>query len=110
MVFNYKSVKIEMLEQQPKFESNLTVRTAIENQLTELKDAKKEYEEKLKLDREEYGKELLKIDDEVAAERDRIEDKVLEDSKKTVAEMNDVVDRTEEARENLIKISESSFQ
>jgi len=40
-----KSIKIEMLEQQPKFEANLTVRAAIENQLTELKEAKKEYEE-----------------------------------------------------------------
>lgn len=39
-----KSIKIEMLDQQPKFKSNLTVREAIENQLTELKTAKVEYE------------------------------------------------------------------
>lgn len=39
-----KSIKIEMLEQQPKFEANLSVREAIENQLTELKSAKNEYE------------------------------------------------------------------
>lgn len=39
-----KSIKIEMLEQQPKFEANLSVREAIENQLTELKNAKDEYE------------------------------------------------------------------
>lgn len=40
-----KSIKIEMLAQQPKFKSNLTVREAIEDQLTELKATKKEYEE-----------------------------------------------------------------
>ena len=39
-----KSLKIEMLDQQPKFKSNLKVRDAIENQLTELKSAKNEYE------------------------------------------------------------------
>ncbi|WP_151944118.1 ribosomal protection-like ABC-F family protein [Aliarcobacter butzleri] len=39
-----KSIKIEMLDQQPKFKTNLTVREAIENQLTELKTAKVEYE------------------------------------------------------------------
>ena len=32
-----RSIKIEMLDQQPKFETNLTVRNAIENQLVELK-------------------------------------------------------------------------
>lgn len=40
-----KSLKIEMLDQQPKFKPNLNVREAIENQLAELKDAKNEYEE-----------------------------------------------------------------
>jgi ATP-binding cassette subfamily F protein uup len=40
-----KSLKIEMLDQQPKFKDNLNVREAIENQLTELKDAKNEYED-----------------------------------------------------------------
>lgn len=39
-----KSLKIEMLDQQPKFKANLNVRDAIENQLTELKNAKIEYE------------------------------------------------------------------
>ena len=39
-----KSVKIEMLAQQPKFKANLNVRQAIEEQLTELKNAKDEYE------------------------------------------------------------------
>lgn len=39
-----KSLKIEMLDQQPKFKANLNVRDAIENQLVELKSAKNEYE------------------------------------------------------------------
>ncbi len=39
-----KSLKIEMLDQQPKFKDNLNVRDAIENQLAELKSAKNEYE------------------------------------------------------------------
>lgn len=39
-----KSIKIEMLDQQPKFKANLSVRDAIENQLVELKNAKLEYE------------------------------------------------------------------
>lgn len=40
-----KSIKIEMLDQQPRFTPNQTVRDAIENQLTEIKKAKKEYED-----------------------------------------------------------------
>ncbi|MBY0541366.1 MAG: ATP-binding cassette domain-containing protein, partial [Campylobacterales bacterium] len=40
-----KSLKIEMLDQQPKFKDNLNVRDAIENQLAELKSARTEYEE-----------------------------------------------------------------
>ncbi len=40
-----KSIKIEMLDQQPKFKENLTVREAIENQLLEIKQAKNEYDE-----------------------------------------------------------------
>ncbi|AXX87483.1 ABC transporter, ATP-binding protein [Malaciobacter marinus] len=40
-----KSIKIEMLAQQPKFEPELTVREAIEQQLTEINTAKKRYEE-----------------------------------------------------------------
>lgn len=37
-----KSIKIEMLAQQPKFEPELTVREAIEQQLTEINEAKKD--------------------------------------------------------------------
>ncbi len=39
-----KSVKIEMLEQQPKFKPGTTVRDAIEEQLVELKSAQREYD------------------------------------------------------------------
>src|SRR5574344_1296782 len=39
-----RSIKIEMLDQQPKFKANLSVRDAIENQLVELKNAKLAYE------------------------------------------------------------------
>ena len=39
-----RSIKIEMLDQQPKFKANLSVRDAIENQLVELKSTKLEYE------------------------------------------------------------------
>ncbi|WP_419769545.1 MAG: ribosomal protection-like ABC-F family protein [Candidatus Marinarcus sp.] len=39
-----KSIKIEMLDQQPKFAKNLCVRDAIEGQLCEIKAAKDEYE------------------------------------------------------------------
>jgi len=40
-----KSLKIEMLEQQPKFKDGMSVRDAIEEQLVELKAAQREYEE-----------------------------------------------------------------
>jgi len=39
-----QSVQIGMMEQQPHFEADLAVREAIENELTDLQDAKKEYE------------------------------------------------------------------
>lgn len=39
-----KSLKIEMLAQQPKFEENITVREAIEKQLKEIHEAKKRYD------------------------------------------------------------------
>ena len=39
-----KSLKIEMLDQQPKFALNVSVRDAIEGQLAEIKKAKDEYE------------------------------------------------------------------
>lgn len=74
------------------------------------KKAKDEYDEGLKLDREEYENELQKIDGEVAAEKDKFEDEVLKESKKAVGEMNDEINKTEDAREEIIKISESSLQ
>jgi len=40
-----KSLKIEMLDQQPKFKEGLTVRDAIEEQLVDLKSAQREYDE-----------------------------------------------------------------
>jgi len=40
-----QGLKIEMLTQQPLFEAGLTVRQAIENELTEIKEAKKRYKE-----------------------------------------------------------------
>ena len=62
-----KSIKIEMLDQQPKFKSNLSVREAIENQLTQIKASKIEYEEitsKITIDYE--NEELLKRQSELA--------------------------------------------
>jgi len=62
-----KSIKIEMLEQQPKFKENLSVKGAIENQLTELKEAKNEYERitnELLIDYE--NEELLKKQSQLA--------------------------------------------
>ena len=40
-----KTIKIEMLDQHPKFDDNLMVRDAIENQLAQLKEAKIKYDE-----------------------------------------------------------------
>lgn len=40
-----RSIKIEMLDQSPKFEPNITVKEAIASQLKELKNAKTEYDE-----------------------------------------------------------------
>ncbi|TLP37618.1 ribosomal protection-like ABC-F family protein [Arcobacter arenosus] len=62
-----KSLKIEMLDQQPKFEANLKVRDAIEAQLTELKAAKKEYEEiTVKVATDYENQELLRRQSELA--------------------------------------------
>ena len=62
-----KSVKIEMLDQQPKFASNLKVRDAIESQLTELKDAKNEYDEiTLKISTDYENQDLLRRQSELA--------------------------------------------
>ena len=62
-----RSIKIEMLDQQPKFEANLSVRDAIENQLVEFKVAKNEYEKitnQLSTDYE--NEELLRKQSELA--------------------------------------------
>lgn len=62
-----KSIKIEMLDQQPKFTANLSVRDAIENQLTEIKKAKKDYEDiTLKLSTDYENDELIKQQSELA--------------------------------------------
>ena len=63
-----KSLKIEMLDQQPKFKANLNVRDAIENQLAELKNAKNEYEKITNQLITEYeNEELLKKQSELAS-------------------------------------------
>ncbi len=54
-----KSIKIEMLDQQPKFKSGLTVRDAIEEQLVELKKAQREYERISTLLANDYDNEEL---------------------------------------------------
>ena len=55
-----KSIKIEMLEQQPKFKSGLSVKEAIEEQLVDLKAAQREYEGiSLKIVDDFENKELL---------------------------------------------------
>jgi ATP-binding cassette subfamily F protein uup len=62
-----KSIKIEMLDQQPKFKANLSVREAIEAQLTELKEAKTEYEKITnRLSTEYENVELIKRQSELA--------------------------------------------
>ena len=57
-----KSIKIEMLDQQPKFKAGLTVKDAIEEQLVELKYAQREYDrisELLAIDYE--NEDLIKL-------------------------------------------------
>ncbi len=62
-----KSLRIEMLDQQPKFESGTNVRQAIEEQLVEIKKAKNEYEElTLKLAEDYENQELLKRQSQLA--------------------------------------------
>jgi len=62
-----KSVKIEMLNQQPKFEPGVKVREAIESQLTELKTARVEYEQITnKIANDFENKELLRKQSELA--------------------------------------------
>ena len=55
-----KSLKIEMLDQQPKFKEGLTVRDAIEEQLVDLKSAQREYDEvSIKLAEDYENNELI---------------------------------------------------
>jgi len=55
-----KTIKIEMLDQQPKFKNNISVKEAIEDQLVELKSAKTEYDEvTLKLATDYEDEQLL---------------------------------------------------
>lgn len=56
-----RSVQIEMLQQHPRFEPEFTVRQAIENELTELKEAKQRYDVlSLQLAEDFENTELLK--------------------------------------------------
>ena len=62
------SVQIEMLSQQPKFDPALSVREAILNELTELKNAKDEYDHlSLKVAEDFDNKELLRKLEKVTA-------------------------------------------
>lgn len=54
-----KSIKIEMLDQQPKFKSGQTVKDAIEEQLVELKHAQREYDRISELLATDYENEEL---------------------------------------------------
>ena len=54
-----KSLKIEMLDQQPKFKAGVTVRDAIEEQLVDLKKAQREYDEVSQLLATDYENEEL---------------------------------------------------
>jgi ATP-binding cassette subfamily F protein uup len=54
-----KSIKIEMLDQQPKFKNGLTVRDAIEEQLVDLKHAQREYDRISELLATDYENEEL---------------------------------------------------
>jgi len=54
-----KSLKIEMLDQQPKFKAGVTVRDAIEEQLVDLKKAQREYDEVSELLANDYENEEL---------------------------------------------------
>ena len=56
-----RSIQIEMLSQQPLFNSSLNVKEAIENELTELKEAKEKYDTLLQQVAENFkDKQLLK--------------------------------------------------
>ncbi len=56
-----QNVKVEMLDQVPKFEMGLSVKEAVENQLSELKSAKTEYDQiSIKLETDFENESLLK--------------------------------------------------
>ena len=62
-----KSVNIQMLEQQPKFQDNITVKEAIHNQLTELKKAKQRYDQlSLLIEKDYTNQDLLKEQSQLA--------------------------------------------
>ncbi len=63
-----KKLKIEMLDQQPKFKSGINVKDAIEEQLIELKEAKRRYDEiSLQLETDYTNEELLNEASKVGA-------------------------------------------
>jgi ATP-binding cassette subfamily F protein uup len=63
-----QSVQIGMMEQHPRFDAGLSVREAIENELTELKDAKREYDELSAALSEDFDNaQLLKRHEEITA-------------------------------------------
>ena len=62
-----KGIKIEMLDQQPKFDSDICVKDAIEEQLTELKSAKDEYDKiSIEITTDYENSELLRRQAELA--------------------------------------------
>lgn len=94
-----KSLKIEMLDQQPKFKAGINVREAIEEQLVEVKTAKNEYEEiTLKLATDYENQELLQkqselvtyIDFHNAWDLDNMIERVLKEFKLKQYETKDV--------------------
>jgi len=63
-----RSIQIEMLSQQPQFDASLNVRQAIENELTELKEAKERYDTLTAQVAEDFeNKQLLAQLEEVTA-------------------------------------------
>ncbi len=61
-------IKVEMLSQNPTFKDNITVKEAIEHELLQLQNAKKEYDEILKkLDEDFENKELLQRSEELTS-------------------------------------------
>ncbi len=63
-----RSVEIGLLSQQPKFNAGLTVRDAIEEELKELKEAQRKYEELSQLlSKDHENKQLIKEHEEVSA-------------------------------------------